>query len=77
MRIFNLSSAAERALSSAMRQVSSRPSAPAPSFTVRAASGAVLDAATATGAFRALRLLSPRDRDNAMIYDDDGYCLYR
>ena len=76
MRIFNLSAAAEKALSAAANPV--RPaSVLAPSFTVRAASGAALDAATATGAFRALRLLSPRDRENARIYDDDGWCLYR
>lgn len=77
MRIFNLSSAAERALSAAIRTVPVQPSAPAQSFTVHTASGASLDAASATGAFRALHLLSPRDRETARIYDDDGYCLYR
>lgn len=76
MRIFNLSAAAEKALSAALRPVRRSP-APAPSFTVRAASGASLSAATATGAFRALRLLSPTDRETARIYDDDGWCLYR
>lgn len=76
MRIFNLSSAAEKAIASALRPVRRSP-APAPSFTVRAASGASLSAATATGAFRALRVLSPRDRETARIYDDDGWCLYR
>ena len=53
-----------------------RPSA-VPSFTVRAASGAAMSAATATGAFRAIRLFSPSDRETVRIYDDDGYCLYR
>lgn len=76
MRIFNFSSTAEKAISAALR-----PSRPAPalaaSFTVRAASGVALDASTETGAFRALRLLSPRDRETACIYDEDGYCLYR
>ena len=76
MRIFNLSAAAENALAAALRPVQPSPSY-APSFTVRAASGASLDASTETGAFRALRLLSPRDRETARIYDDDGYCLYR
>ena len=75
MRIFNLSRAAERAIASALRPTPVR--IPVPSFTVRAASGVALDASSATGAFRALRLLSPRDRENARIYDDDGYCLYR
>lgn len=76
MRIFNFSAAAEKALSAVLR-----PARPAPvldpSFTVRAASGVSLDSATATGAFRALRLLSPTDRETARIYDDDGWCLYR
>ena len=73
MRNFNLSSAAEKALAASLR-----PSRPvALSFTVRAASGATLDASTATGAFRAIRLLKPCDRETARIYDDDGYCLYR
>lgn len=76
MRIFNLSSAAEKALAAALRPPRPVP-AYAPSFTVRAASGAALDASTATGAFRALRLLNPSDRETARIYDDDGYCLYR
>lgn len=74
MRIFNLSSAAEKAIAAALRPPRT---AYAPSFTVHAASGVSLDASTATGAFRALRLLSPRDRETARIYDDDGYCLYR
>lgn len=76
MRIFNLSSAAERALSAALRPPRPVPAC-APCFTVHTASGVSLDAASATGAFRALRLLSPRDRETARIYDDDGYCLYR
>lgn len=76
MHIFHFSSAAERALSAALRPVRRSP-AVAPSFTVRAASGAVLDATTETGAFRALRLLDPRDRETARIYDENGWCLYR
>ena len=75
MRIFNLSARAERAISAALRPAPAP--VPVPSFTVRAASGIALDASTATGAFRALRLLTPRDRETAKIYDDDGYCLYR
>ena len=76
MRIFNLSAAAEKAISAALRPPRRVP-AYAPSFTVRAASGAVLNASTATGAFRALRLLNHHDQESARIYDDDGYCLYR
>lgn len=76
MRIFNFSAAAEKAISAVLRPVRRSP-APAPSFTVRAASGVSLDSATATGAFRALRLLSSTDRETARIYDDDGWCLYR
>ena len=75
MRIFNLSARAEKALEKALRLQPSP--APVPCYTVRAASGAALDTSTATGAFRALRQLSARDRDNAMIYDYDGNCLYR
>ena len=77
MRIFNLSSAAEHAISAALRPARIPVTVPVPSFTVRAASGASIDASTATGAFRALRLLTPGDRETARIYDDDGYCLYR
>ena len=76
MRIFNLSAAAERALSSASSPAR-RETAYIPFFTVRTASGASLDAASATGAFRILRQLSPGDRENARIYDEDGLCLYR
>ena len=77
MRIFNLSAAAERALSSAVIRPAAPVPAPVPSFTVRSASGVSYDASTTTGAFRALRRFSPLDRDSAMIFDDDGNCLYR
>ena len=73
MRIFNLTSAAEKALTSALRSVPCY----SPSFTVRAASGFILDASTATGAFRAIQRLAPSDRETARVYDDNGYCLYR
>lgn len=76
MRMFHLSPAAEKALAAALRPAP-RPSAPVPCFTVRAASGAAYDASTATGAFRALSSMTPRDRETARIYDDDGWCLYR
>ena len=75
MRIFNLSAAAERALSSALAPVRPDPRR-ASFFMVQTASGPA-DAATATGAFRILRQLSPRDRETARIYDEDGLCLYR
>ncbi len=75
MRIFNLSARAEKAMEKALRLQSSP--APVPCYTVRAASGAALDTSTATGAFRALRRLSPTDRETARIYDNDGWCLYR
>ena len=74
MRMFNFSAAAERALSSVLRPA--RPD-PDPWFTVQAASGVSLAASSATGAFKALRLLSPRDRETARIFDEDGLCLYR
>ena len=75
MRIFTLTAAAERAIAAVLAPAPRR--IPSPSFTVRAASGAALDAATVTGAFRAIRQLPQRDRENVRIYDDDGYCLYR
>ena len=74
MHIFNLSSVVEKALAAALRPVRRDPE---PWFTVQAASGASVAASTATGAFRALGLLSSRDRENAKIYDEDGLCLYR
>ena len=76
MRIFNLSAAAEKALAAALTP--SRPAPDrAPAFMVHAASGASAAASSATGAFRALRLFTPRDRETARIYDEDGWCLYR
>lgn len=73
MRIFNLSAAAEKALAVFPRPITR----PAPSFTVRSASGKSVDASTATGAFRALQFFPACDRENARIYDEDGYCMYR
>ena len=50
---------------------------PATAFAVRTGTGSSSFAATDTGAFRVLGRLPERERENAMIYDDDGNLLYR
>lgn len=49
----------------------------APYFAVNTRAGFATAAATFTGAFRAIRSLPLMEQNNARIYDEDGYCLYR
>lgn len=74
MRIFDIAPAALAALSG----TASRPApAVAPFFMVQTREGHAADAATFTGALRAIRRLPAESRENALVYDENGYCLYR
>ncbi len=46
-------------------------------YTVNTCRGPVAYATTATGAFRVLQTVPAADRAGAVIYDEDGRCIYR
>lgn len=74
MRIFDIAPAALAALSGATRRSAA---VAVPCFMVQTREGFAADAATFTGAFRAIRRLPAEKRETARVYDENGYCMYR
>lgn len=75
MRIFGLAPAALAAMTGEGKRTTG-PSAD-PFFMVNTRDGFAADAATFTGALRAIRRLPSNARESAAVYDENGYCLYR